>query len=247
MLYNLPENFLGGAVFLRLRGKATVTPDDYFWVMKFLRPLLARDDFSASTPGFYINYIRDTDTPTGALRLNYFSVDACKTLDAIEGFARDSGSVDVLREDPDNNRSKSQADYNQGMFETEFKNFLDANTRICLDMLENFGEHYFESLVAAYRFLSFPVQIPPRLAFEECFIKHSRAFNELRTNGLDTRFWDDLVRDYPDRGVGLHFMVNLVTLVDGPYDAQFHLTLEQSKELHKSLGQWIAEREDKAK
>ena len=244
MLYHLPTNFLGGNLFFKLTDRRHVTPDDYYRVLEQVRPLLARGDFSAATPGFYINYIRDENTPTGGLRLNYFTTNASQTIDAIDAFIAASASLEILRTEHAD-RTTPLSEYRDGESETEFKNFLDANTRVCLDMVENFGEHSFESLVAAYRFVFLPQQVPAATVFEDYFARHSSAFNELKQNGLDARYWDDLVRTYPDRGVGLHFMVNFVTLIDDfRYAGGLRLTPELAKQLHRALGQLLVARED---
>jgi len=177
MLYHLPENFIGGAVFLAPRDEAITDADGYagyFVIMNFLRPLLARDDFTGATPGFYINLIDREGVIT--LRLNYFSVDASKTLGAIDGFVQGSGNMNIHAIEPENNLSKSQAEYNDGKFELDFKNFLNANTRICLEMLQNFGGSEFRNLVATYRHAYFPQGVRPEEIFEASSIQHSLSF-----------------------------------------------------------------------
>ncbi|MHB8733056.1 MAG: hypothetical protein ACYDAB_14860 [bacterium] len=218
MLYSLPEHHLNGRVFLGLRGRRGVDPDGYFEVIRLVRPLLASNDFIVSTPGLFINYIRDQDVPNGALRLNYFTINAGLTIDTIEDFVAASGDLAIVRREHAD-RSTSLADYDEGADKAElnFRNFLDANTRICLDMLESFGEHSLESLVAIYRYLGLPRGMRPEAVLEEEFGKHSKAFNELRDRGLAGIFWNDLVHVHRTSDVGLHFMVNLVTLPDVPY------------------------------
>jgi len=221
VLYDLPQKHIVGRVFLRLRDKVSLDPDGYFRSVLMLRPLFERDDFSAATPGFYINYIRDPGTPTGSLRLNYFTIDCSRTIDAIGKFGTRTDRTIFKREPCDEN--KPLAEYNEGedTAELRFRNFLDANTRICLDMLENFGAHSFQSLVAAYRFIFLPQGIPPESVFQSDFINHSQTFNELRRKGLDRMFWTDLLRIHRRSDVGLHFMVNLVALMDNAYPLQF--------------------------
>jgi hypothetical protein len=215
VLYSLPENHLNGRLFLKLRNRWDVTPDEYFKLMNSVRPLFARDDFKAFTPGFYINYIRDNNTPTGALRLNYFTTDASHTIDATENFVGTSNDLAILKSEHAD-RKKPIAEYSEGSdpAELNFRNFLDANTRICLDMLKNFGEHSFVQFVAAYKFVWFPQRYQPKQVFEAAFITHSDSFKELSKNGLDSGFWNDLVRFHRENDFGLHFMVNLVTLLD---------------------------------
>lgn len=218
MLYDLPENHLGGRVFLGFHDRAIIDPDAYFRLIPSLKALFAREDFRASTPGFYINYIRDEDVPHGALRLNYFTVNASLTIDAIDDFVAQSGTLLIVRtEHADRGRPLSDYDEGKDRVELNFRNFLDANTRVCLDMLENFGQHSFESLVALYRFVYLPRRIRPEEVFEEYFVTHSETFNQLRLSGLAGIFWNDLVHVHRGRDVGLHFMVNMVTLPDAPY------------------------------
>jgi hypothetical protein len=218
MLYNLPENHVGGRVFLGFADLPIIDPDAYFQLLPTIKALLIRDDFVASTPGFYINYIRDDDVPNGALRLNYFSVDAGRTLDSIDDFVRQSGVLTIVRrEDADRTKPLDRYDEGQDKLELNFRNFLDANTRTCLDMIENFGAHSFQSLVAAYRFIFLPRRIRPEEVLEEYYTLHSETFNQLRESGLAGIFWNDLVHVHRKRDVGLHFLVNMVTLPDAPY------------------------------
>ncbi|HLW48267.1 MAG TPA: hypothetical protein VKW09_10925 [bacterium] len=171
-----------------------------------------------STPGFYINYIRDPDVPSSALRLNYFTVDAARTIDGIESFVRQSDALTIVRtEHADRTRPLDEYDEGRDKLELNFRNFLDANTRICLDMLENFGAHSFQSLVAAYRFILLPQRVRPEEVLEEFFLQHSEAFNQLNERGLAGIFWNDLVHVHRGRDVGLHFLVNMVTLPDAAY------------------------------
>lgn len=218
MVYSLPENHLNGRVFLGFRDRQNIDPDAYFELMATLRPLLTRDDFVASTPGFFINYIRDPDNPNGTLRLNYFTVAAGQTIDAIDNFVAQSGTLTILRTEHAD-RTRPLASYDEGRDKAIliFRNFLDANTRICLDMLENFGAHSFETLVATYRFIHLPRRVRPEEAFGQVFADHSKTFNEIKENGLEGIFWNDLVHIHLGSNVGLHFMVNMVTLPDPPY------------------------------
>lgn len=218
MVYNLPANHLGGRVFLGFRERAIVDADGYFQLIRLVRPLLALDEFKVSTPGFYINYIRDPDVPNGSLRLNYFTVNAWLTIDTIESFVAASGDLAIVRrEHADQDTPLSDYDEGGDKAELGFRNFLDANTRICLDMLENYGEHSFEGLVALYRFVCLPRGVRPEDVLEEDFSAHSKTFNELLDRGLAGIFWNDLVHVHRVRDVGLHFMVNLVALPDAPY------------------------------
>jgi hypothetical protein len=218
MVYNLPENHLNGRVFLAFRDRAKTDPDAYFQLVPTLKPLFARDDFVASTPGFYINYIKDQDNPDGTLRLNYFTVNAGQTIDAIESFVAQSGVLAILRtEHADRTRPPAEYDEVRDKAILIFRNFLDANTRICLDMLENFGAHSFESLVAIYRFIYLPRRIRPEGVFEKAFTDYSKTFNEIKVGGLAGIFWNDLLHVHLGSNVGLHFMVNMVTLPDPPY------------------------------
>jgi hypothetical protein len=225
MLYNLPPNHVGGRVFFAFRDRPAVDPDGYFQLIKGIRPLLAADAFTVSTPGFYINYIQDQDVPDGTLRLNYYSVNAPLTIDTIEAFAAASPVLTIVRrEHADRSRPLESYDEGRDPAELEFRNFLNANTRVCLDMLANFGEHSFESLVATYRFIYLPQGVPPQEVFEPFFVGRSDAFNDLWEHGNLQRYWNDLIKVHPGSNVGLHFMVNLATLPDAAYSLQWLLT-----------------------
>lgn len=218
MVYNLPDKHLNGRVFFGFRDRPVVDPDAYFQLIPTLKPLFARDDFTASTPGFFVNYIRDRDNPKGTLRLNYFTTNPAQTIAAIDAFVAQSGTLTIQRtEHADPNGPPSDFDVGNDKAVLIFRNFLDANTRICLDMIENFGAHSFASLVAFYRFIALPRRVRPEEVFEKAFAEHSATFNELRDNGLAGIYWSDLLHMHLGDNVGLHFMVNLVTLPDPPY------------------------------
>jgi hypothetical protein len=218
VLYSLPEDHLGGRVFLGFADRPITDPDAYFQLIPTIKPLFAREDFAAATAGYYISYIRDPDVPDGALRLNYFTVDASQTIDSIDDFVRQSGVLAIVRaEHADRTKPLDEYDEGRDKLELNFRNFLDANTRIGLDMIENFGAHSFQSLVAAYRFILLPKRVRPEDALEEYYVQHSETFNQLTESGLAGIFWNDLVHVHRGRDVGLHFLVNMVTLVDAPY------------------------------
>jgi len=172
MVYDIPVKYAGGAVFVRFRNLQIVHSDDYFAVMDAVRPLLERDDFKGCTVGFYINIIT---LPQGhTLRLNYLSVDVPETIRVIEQFVNDGGTLEIVQvEHP--NRSKPIDEYDDGAdrIELDFKTFLDAYTRICLEMIASYGRDETRQLVGAYFLNDYVRGIRPERVIQDAFLQHS--------------------------------------------------------------------------
>ena len=222
-VYNLPKKHLNGRVFFSIPGLQLLTPEKYLDCIKLLKPLFKMPDFRDITPGFYINYIKDENVPNGGLRLNYYTVNATETIKAIEDYASENSEKIVLfkRENADTN--KPPEEYNDGDNEKElrFRNFLNTNTQIALDVLESF-EQPFRVLVYHYRHFLLPNKMPPELVFEPTFSKYSDVFRKLKNASLDTYYWKDLIYYHGENRVGLHFLVNMVAVDENyTYDSRF--------------------------
>src|SRR5947208_1692634 len=93
-----------------------------------------------------------------------------------------------------------------------FRNFLNRNRQICLEVLESFGEHGLQELVTRYRYIELPQRIPPEFIFGAVFDAHSESFRELKAASLVGRYWRDLVHLHRGNDFGLHFMVNMLAV-----------------------------------
>ena len=222
-MYNLPKKHINGRVFFAVPGSQLLTPEKYFGYIDMVRALIESINFQKSTLGFYINYIRDENTPNAALRFNYYTTDAKTTIESIENFA--SSNLDKIsifkREPADISRPKEE--YNDGENEDElrFRNFLNVNTHIALDVLKDFGAMPFQVSVHCYRHYWLGAKVMPETIFGPIFEKHSNYFRELIKLSLDKNYWRDLVFLHRDKNYGLHFLVNMMTFPDPPYDARY--------------------------
>lgn len=93
-----------------------------------------------------------------------------------------------------------------------------VNTRIVIDLIDNFNIILLQALVFCYRHYWFPTKVLPNVIFEPVFAKHSKFFNELKNTSFDQNYWRDLVYLHRDENVGLHFLVNMMTFPDTAYD-----------------------------
>ena len=223
MLYSLPERFAGGNFHFVFQRSPIRGYDDYFAVMDAVRPMLDQNDFKVCTIGFYINADTVFDNVI-TLRLNYFSVNVPETIRIVEQFVRQSSRLTVVKcEHP--NVNTPCGEYNNGsiLSELKFKNFLNAHTRIILEMMENFGKENTRNLVEQYRYKDLPREIRPEPVLHDAFIRHSPSYRQLVDSGLARTFWDDLVRIHhwnPPNDVGLHFMVNMLYIEEQPYSME---------------------------
>ena len=222
-MYNLPKNHINGGVFFGAPNPEFLSPDRYFVCMKLLKNLFESQEFKDYTPGFYINYIRDNDIPNGSLRLNYYTTDASKTIETIENFSKDKLKNFILfkREHADQNKPKEEYNDGDNGEELRFRNFLNVNTRIVMDLVDNFDTVLLQALVFCYRHYWLPTKVRPNVIFEPVFAKHSKYFNELKNTSLDQNYWKDLVYLHRDKNPGLHFLVNMMTFPDPAYDQRF--------------------------
>ena len=213
MVYNLPVHFAGGAFFVGWHGRkfGANDVDDYFAIMDSLRPLFAPPDFNTSTIGFYLNWIGSPDDI--AVRLNYFSLNVPETIQVAEEFANDSGTL-AIHKGEHVNSDKPIADYDDGSppAELAFKNFLDANTRICLEMLQDFGRDHTRNMVQDYILNDLLQERRPEPVMDGYFARYSGTYRDVAQHGLVRRYWDDMFRWHRDDSVGLHFMDNMLVL-----------------------------------
>lgn len=218
IVYDLPAQFAGGAFFIGWRGKkfGVKNVDDYFGVIDSIRPLLEHRDFKDCTIGFYLNRIGQSDDV--AVRLNYYSVNVPDTIRVVEAFVNSSSNL-AIHNGEHANRDKPIADYNDGTpaAELAFKNFLDANSRICLDLLQGLGTEPTRDLIHGYIWKDLPQGRRPEQVLDGTFALHSGTYRGLTQRGVARRYWDDLLRWHRPDSVGMHFMCNMLVLADPAY------------------------------
>lgn len=222
-MINLPEKHLLGVEFFRFSDLKPLSADGYFKCISLLRPLLRSSSFRVSTPGFYINRITNLEDDKGdSLRLTYYTTNVSGTLKSMDDFVKNSSNGILIF----STKSSSRPDLNKEMDsvggdELRFRNFLNRNTQICLDVLENFGEHSLQELVTTYRHIYLPQRFPPETIFGPAFDKHSNYFQELKKVSLDHQYWIDLVSLHRGSDFGLHFMVNMIAVPETDYHPWF--------------------------
>jgi len=221
-MITLPSHHSLGLEFFRLSDLQPLSADGYFKCLKLLRPLFTNATFTASTPGFYLNRITNTKDDQGnSVRLTYYTTDPSRSLKAILEFVEENGNV-ALFESKDSNRPNPDAPLNEHDDpELRFRNFLNRNTQICLDALESYGPHSFQELVTHYRYVFLSNRVPPKQIFGPVFEAHSEYFRKLREQALDEQYWHDLVHVHPPQNYGLHFMVNMLAVIESDYDPSF--------------------------
>ena len=219
---DLPKNHSLGLEFFRLSNLQPLSTDGYFECINKLRPLFKDADFIASTPGFYLNMITNVDDDHGnSVRLTYYTTNPAASLKAIHDFAVNNEEIAIFESTHSNRPNPASPLDAHGQDELRFRNFLNRNTQIFLDVLEYYGERPFQELVARYRYDLLPQRIPPEQHFGPVFEKHSRSFRELKDASFDDLYWRDLVHLHPPTNYGLHFMVNMAAVRESPYDASF--------------------------
>jgi hypothetical protein len=215
---NLPTNHSTGVEFFRFKDLQPLNADGYFECLNLIRSLFKDPDFCTSTPGFYFNRITNKNDDNGnSLRLTYYTIDPIKTSESIKDFINQNNKIaifnssDLSRPSPDSLKEHDPE-------ELRFRNFLNRNTKICLEILENYGEHSFREIVTWYRYIGLPQKIHPKSVFGPVFEKHSNYFNELRKNSFDNQYWEDLVFVHKGKNFGFHFMVNMIAVPESEYN-----------------------------
>jgi len=215
---DLPINHSTGVEFFRFKDLQPLNADQYFECLNFIRPLFKDHVFCASTPGFYFNRITNTNDDKGnSLRLTYYTTDPIRTLESINNFA-DKNSKIAIFESSDSSRPSANSLSEHDLEELRFRNFLNRNTKICLEILESYGEHSFQEFVTWYRYIGLSQKIHPKSVFSPIFEKHSKYFNELKKNSLDDQYWEDLVFVHKGKNLGFHFIVNMLAVPESKYN-----------------------------
>lgn len=223
MVTKLPTKYLVGVEFFRFPDLKSLDVQGYFDCIKILRLLLKSSDFKDSTPGFYINYITVPDDNLNSLRMTYYTIDPAKTQAVIRKFVNENAEKVALVD----SRWTSRPDINQkletfGGEELSFRNFLNRNTQIVLDLLESYGERPLQKLVLEYRHIYLPLRVVPEFIFEPVFSQHSNYLKQLKDKTLDREYWDGLVYSFHGDNFGLHFLVNMIIpRHESAYDPRF--------------------------
>lgn len=215
---SLPTNHSTGVEFFRFRDLQPLNADGYFECLNLIKPLFKDLDFCTSTPGFYFNRITNVNDDKGnSVRLTYYTINPARTLESINNFVDKNNRIAIFKSS-DSNRPSPDSLNEHDPEELRFRNFLNRNTKICLEILENYGEHSFQETVIWYRYIGLSQKIQPKLVFGPVFEKYSNYFNELKKNSLDNQYWEDLVFVHKGKNFGFHFMVNMIAVPESEYN-----------------------------
>jgi len=215
---NLPINHSTGVEFFRFKDLQPLNADGYFECLNLIKPLFKDSDFCASTPGFYFNRITNENDDNGAsFRLTYYTIDPVKTLESINNFIGKNNRIAIFKSS-DSSRPSPDSLKEHNLEELRFRNFLNRNTKICLEILENYGEHSFQEIVTWYRYIGLPQKIHPKSVFGPIFEKYSNYFKKLKDSSLDNQYWEDLIYNHFGKNFGFHFMVNMTAVPESKYE-----------------------------
>lgn len=221
-MHDLPQKHSFGTEFFRFSDLKPLSTDDYFKCLNLLSSLFRHPGFIASTPGFYINRRTNVTEDSGnSVRLTYFTTSPNDSLKTIHDFVSNNKEIALF-----DSKESSRPEPNTSLPSVDdelmrFRNFLNSNTCICLEVLESFGEHALQELVTLYRYDSLPQRLPPEFIFGNVFSEHSASFRKLKETSRDVQYWRDLVHLHLGSNFGLHFMVNMIAVPESAYHPWF--------------------------
>lgn len=222
---DLPVTHLIGIEFFRFSNLKSLDIDNYFNCLDLLRELFKGPDFRNSTPGFYINFIRnkkeDGDDGKDSLRLTYFTIDTRKTDNTIKSFVRTHSGKIGIYESKNSVRPASTELVSCDAKLLKFRKFLNTYAQIGLDLLAHSIPET-RKLVAKYRSQRYSDQhYPPcglissKAFFESFFSEHSIFFNRMGSQANEN-LWEDLDYWDPERNQPWdHYLVNMLLPFDG--------------------------------
>jgi hypothetical protein len=172
----LPLKHLLGIEFFRFPNLKSLDVEGYFNCIKILKPLLKSSDFIDSTPGFYINYITVPDDNLNSLRITYYTTDPIKTQEAIQRFVEQNfDKISLFRSQWTGRARAGQPLDIPDEEELRFRNFLNRNTQIVLDLLESYDREQLRKLVSDYRHIQLLQRVKPEAVLGPVFSQYSKA------------------------------------------------------------------------
>jgi len=216
---NLTTDSPFGVIFLRFSDLKGLDVNRYFDCLRAVKPLLESSDFTDSTPGFYINYITNSEGGN-SVRLTYFTENEAKTKNAIEDFLNANSKIVLFSSHDSKESQKGNIAEGYGGENLRFRRFLNTYTQIGLDLLD-YDILYSRRLVAEYRLTYSTQKISPKPLFEPAFNKHSKFFCQLDSFDIE-QLWKDLNFWHPIKISGYvadwtHFLVNMLLPSDWIY------------------------------
>ena len=219
---SLLEPHTGGVEFFRFLDLKSLDAAGYFIVFDRIMPLLRDPEFNTVTPAFYINYITNPDDNQNSLRITYFTTNPPRTLEILNTYVQNHKSPIVLFESVWTSQPTTESELGvPDAEELRFRNFLGTNTKIAMDVIENYDLEEFRDLVYQYRHTDLANKVSPKKVFGEIFTLHSPYFRELEDKGLGEQYWKDLTHLFNGRDFGLHFLVNMMVIPEAPYSRDF--------------------------
>jgi len=180
--------------------------DSYYRTLDALRSLFKGEEFGEVVNGFYLNICGDFDS----VRISYFvnQANSEKAVSIFRQFFRNEGMVEI--NDAAHPRKTILAkNYGGADFEERFRNFLNLETQIGLELIEGDLLHA-RILFATYRWQVRKASLPIREHFEPTFKRYSPTYNSLSSEEKRQFFADLEEWPNPPQVDWAHMMVNFV-------------------------------------
>lgn len=185
----------------------------YYRSIDALRPIFAQVTFTAAICGFYLNVCGKLDS----LRISYFTSESSVPLaiSVFKDFFEDHGFLEIQESSPPKQYVLA-ANYGGQEFEERFRNFLNLETKIGLELIET-DLLQARCLFSTYRWQVRKAGLPVRAHFEPTFVRDSPTYNGLSESEKDQLFLDLWEWPNPPRVDWAHMMVNLILGCDWNY------------------------------
>jgi hypothetical protein len=189
----------------------------YYSTIDALRPILVQRQFTAAISGFYLNVHSSMTSKLDSLRISYFTSesDVPSAISVFKRFFEHSGFLEV-KESTAPKQCVVAANYGGQEFEERFRNFLNLETRIGLELIKA-DLLQARCLLLTYRWQVRKAGLPLRAHFEPTFSRDSPTYNSISESEKDQLFDDLQEWPNPPQVDWAHFMVNLVLGCDWNY------------------------------
>jgi len=203
---------LFGIFFLKKTGSEEW--NSYYGTVDVLRPLFQEIEFRRTVAGFYVNHI--TNKSQNTVRISYFTdrQNMDKVVAVFRNFFHAKELYEIDSCPPD--KALVADSYGGEPFEERFRNFLNRETQIGLELLQENRLHS-RSLFATYRWQVRKASLSFEEHFEKTFLKYSSTYRSW-SDAERRRFFSDL-KEWPNppQVDWAHMMVNFVLGNDWNY------------------------------
>ena len=184
--------------------------ESYYRTIDALRPILTKETFAAAISGFYLNVCSQYAYQFDSLRICYFTSKSSSPLavSVFKDFFKDHGFLEI-RESSSPKQCVVAAEYGGQEFEKRFRNFLNIETKIGLDLIKS-DLLQAKCLFSTYRWRVRKADLPVRAHFEPTFRRDSPTYNGLSESEKDHLLIDLWEWPNPPQVDWAHFMLNLI-------------------------------------